>query len=459
MAEYIESVAAYIRVSTQEQKMHGYSVAAQRQLLEQYADSNSLRITGWYVDEGVSGQKPIMKRKELRRMAEDAQKRLFSRIIFIKLDRFFRSVPEYHAMMRMIEPVKWTATEEKYDMTTPQGRMMVNMKLTIAEYEAQQTGERIRLVNEYKANAGIPSMSDHSLPIGFRIEKTENGKKVVHDQHEIFADIVQYALRSGSIRATMEYANTVHGTSISYRQMSIFLRSPLLCGRYRNNEHYCDGYITAREYEQLQQMTKTQPRNASRTYIFSGLIRCPECGRPLSGAVHCKTVKGKRYEYLGYRCPNHRINKTCGFASILFDSKIETMMLERIEPVLAGKIAESIEIRQRGKKAKNRIDELNRELERLNYAWQKGRIQMADYDSRYDDLQKKIAAERTAAEESNVVDYSSVSAILSSGWRQMYTQLTAENKRSFWKSFIQSIEVVWKPGVDGEKRISDIKFF
>lgn len=129
--EYVEALAGYLRCSTSEQKINGLSIEAQRHLLESYCEKNQnkCRIVKWYIDEGVSGTKLIAKRPALRQMAEDAQKGLFSRIVFIKLDRFFRSVPEYHEYMKLISPVTWTATEEKYDLTSANGRAFVQMKL------------------------------------------------------------------------------------------------------------------------------------------------------------------------------------------------------------------------------------------------------------------------------------------------------------------------------------------
>lgn len=125
----VELVAAYIRVSSQEQKLHGLSLAAQEQKLREYAEAHNMKIVEWYRDEGVSARKLIRKRPELQRMIRDAEQGKFDRIIFIKLDRFFRSVAEYHECMKRISPVVWTTTEEKYDLSTAQGRMLVNMKL------------------------------------------------------------------------------------------------------------------------------------------------------------------------------------------------------------------------------------------------------------------------------------------------------------------------------------------
>lgn len=126
--EKIEPVAAYIRVSSTEAALHGLSLSAQEMKLNEFAKKNNMKIVEWYRDEGVSGRKLIKNRPELQRMIHDAQKGMFERIIFIKLDRFFRSVAEYHECMKQIAPVVWSTTEEQYDLTTANGRMLVNMK-------------------------------------------------------------------------------------------------------------------------------------------------------------------------------------------------------------------------------------------------------------------------------------------------------------------------------------------
>ena len=60
--DYIEEVAAYIRVSTQEQKLHGISLDAQVEKLTEYAEKHNMKIVEWYKDEGVSGRKLIKNR-------------------------------------------------------------------------------------------------------------------------------------------------------------------------------------------------------------------------------------------------------------------------------------------------------------------------------------------------------------------------------------------------------------
>lgn len=82
----VERVACYIRVSHQEQKLHGLSLSAQEQKLREYAEKHNMKIVGWYKDEGVSGRKLIKNRPELQRLIHDAEEGKFDRIIFIKFN-------------------------------------------------------------------------------------------------------------------------------------------------------------------------------------------------------------------------------------------------------------------------------------------------------------------------------------------------------------------------------------
>ncbi len=49
----MKRAALYIRVSTEEQAMHGYSLAAQRESLTKYAKEHDLFIFDYYTDEPV----------------------------------------------------------------------------------------------------------------------------------------------------------------------------------------------------------------------------------------------------------------------------------------------------------------------------------------------------------------------------------------------------------------------
>lgn len=430
-----ERVACYIRVSTQEQKLHGISLDAQRDKLSEYANVHNLKIVEWYEDEGVSGRKLIKNRPALQRMLKDAKKNKFDRIIFIKLDRFFRSVAEYHECMKIIDPIVWTATEEKYDLTTANGRAFVNMKLTIAELEADQTGERIRLVNDYKVKTGQAVTG--SVPWSHKIVTTQSGKKVVvnPDTKDECIAVIDYYIQTHSLRKTLEYANPYH-KFYDLKGLKKWLSNPLLIGSYHDNNSYCEPLISVDKYNKVQSILPNnirQPR--CNTPIFSKLLLCPECGRHLVAVTSKQTVKGVDYRYVKYRCDN---SKRCGYTSVLSENLIEKCMLDNLEPELSKLSISSYNVTCKEKT----IDttSIKAEIDRLNYMFEKGRINVNDYDKKYDSLQVKL----TEAEYTPEVDadkLAKINEILSSGWRSIYEALDREHKRDFWHNIFKDVMI------------------
>ena len=461
----VERVAAYIRVSHQEQKLHGLSLDAQKMKLIAFAKAHGFKIVEWYMDEGVSGRKLIKKRPELQRMIQDAEAGNFERIIFIKLDRFFRSVAEYHECMKRIAPVIWTTTEEEYDLSTANGRMLVNMKLTIAEMEADQTGERINIVNEYKMSTGQPLTG--SMPFGFKIviDETTHRKKIVKDPEyaDILEDVLEHFLTHQSKRGVVTYLRARHHVSMSYNSVCRLLSNPMLYGAYRDNPNYCEAYIDKDTFDKMQEIGKINIKDntrENRVYLFSGLIICPVCGNKMTGTVSTSTKpSGLRYKYKKYRCHNFRLNKNCTNLKVVSENVIEKLLLKNIEKYLEdAKIRNSeVEDSEKTKIPKYDVEQIHAEMDRLNYSWQKGRIRTVEqYEEQYEKLLEKLekAEEEHGAIETK--DFSKIEAVLHEGWRSIYDTLEEEYKRAFWRGIIRSIEVTW---TTEKKEITKINFF
>ena len=461
----VECVAAYVRVSTQEQKLHGLSLDAQKMKLTEYAEKNNMRIVEWYIDEGVSARKLIKKRPELQRMIQDAEKGKFERIIFIKLDRFFRSVAEYHECMKRISPVVWTTTEEKYDLSTAQGRMLVNMKLTIAEMEADMAGERVDLVNEYKLSTGQPLSG--SMPFGFKIvidEKTGR-KKITRDpdEEDVLDDLLKHYMTYQSKKKTIIYAKTAHNVSISHDSLTRLLGNTMLKGAYRDNPKYCEAYLKEEEFDRLQEILSRNVKDntaENRAYIFSGLIKCPKCGCSLKGNIHVHTKpNGKRYRYKRYRCGKMKKDNACDYIMSISENVFERMMLANIEKYLedakvrVSKIAESNAV----KIPQHNIEEIHEQIDRLNYSWQTGKIRKVEqYEKDYAELMEKLEQAEAERGEVAVHDFSNIDAVLHEGWESIYNNLDDAHKRAFWRSFIRSIEIDW---TTKSKKITRVNFF
>lgn len=462
----IERVAAYVRVSTQEQKLHGISLDAQKEKLQEYAEKHGLRIVEWYLDEGVSGRKLIKNRKELQRMIHDAEEGKFDRIIFVKLDRFFRSVAEYHECMKRIDPVLWTATEEKYDLTTANGRAFVNMKLTIAELEADQTGERIDMVNDFKVKTGQPLSG--SVKFCWTIVNVGERKRIIKNPEtvHIMEDLLQHIWTHQSKAATVRYINLKYNMNMTNKSISEILANPWLYGFYRGNPDYLaeqDRYMSKEDFLKMHGFLKRQVRDNSpvRNYIFSGLIKCPCCGKNMKGGASApyKKEDGTQTWYKHYRCQKHKFRRTCTFNKVLVEGTFEKMMLENVKRYFEDAKIESSKIGEAvPQMPQNKVGDIKAEIDRLNYSWQKGRIKADKYDADYDALMSKL--EEAEAETTEVVkqDFSKAEAALTGGWQEIYNALDDAHRRAFWRSFIESIEINadWSRG---NMKIEKINFF
>ena len=148
----MKRVFAYVRVSTEEQAIHGLSIEAQTAALEIWAKENGHRIVSVYTDAGISARKPASKRPALQELLADAQDGKGDLIIFTKLDRWFRNIAEYYKVQEVLEKyhVDWRTIHEDYDTTTASGRLKINIMLSVAQDEADRTSERIKAVNEMK---------------------------------------------------------------------------------------------------------------------------------------------------------------------------------------------------------------------------------------------------------------------------------------------------------------------
>lgn len=460
----VERVAAYVRVSHQEQKLHGLSLDAQKMKLTEYAEKNGMKIVAWYLDEGVSGRKLIKKRPELQRMIQDAEKGLFDRIIFIKLDRFFRSVAEYHECMKRIAPVLWSTTEEDYDLTTANGRMLVNMKLTIAEMEADQTGERIDIVNEYKVQTGQPLTG--SMQIGWKIvtDSATGRKKIIRNPETEIAvmDALQYCLKHQSKRKTVAYLQAKHNIFLSYNSFCNLISNPMLYGAYRDNPAYCEAYIDKETFDRIQDVTKRNIKSntKNRDYLFSGLIKCQECGNVMAGTYHRqKTTAGNVFEYKKYRCANHKINHRCSFHKYVSENVLERMLLADLEKHLENAKIRAAKVLDAEENVMHKatIDEINEQIDRLNYSWRTGKIKKVEqYEKDFAELTAKLEAAERETQQVEVKDFSKIEAVLEGGWREVYNNLDDAHKRSFWRSIIQSIEINW---TTAKKEITKVNFF
>ena len=328
--------ALYIRVSHEEQAMNGYSLQAQENRLRQYALEHNYQIVECYRDEGISARSRPGRRKEFARMLQDVQAGRIDCILFIKLDRWFRNVSDFYTYQAILDKynVVWETTEEDYNTNTAQGRLYLNIKLSIAQNESDTTSERINFVFVDKIKRG--EVISGKLPLGYSIKD----KHIVPDEKApIIRDVFNYYLKTKSIRQTMIYLAEKHGIVRAYPTITQLLRNEKYMGRFYGIDNYAPPIISQDTFSAVQQELK-RPRHhgasfsakeLSEPYLFKGLLRCPSCHHRLVGMR--RRYKDKIYVY--YQCPqsiNH--SDICGNKALYKEPQIEGALLVAIPQLI-----------------------------------------------------------------------------------------------------------------------------
>lgn len=437
--------ALYCRVSTEEQAKFGFSINAQKEELTEYAKANNYSIVDIYSDEGVSGGK--INRPELNRLLEDVKNDMIDIIIFIKLDRWFRSVAHYYKIEEILEEHKvcWKATQEDYETETSSGRFKVNIMLSVSQQFKDATSERIKFVNKSKIKNG--GVLTGKIPFGYKISINEENRKIMAKDEEcehIINDIFEFFLNNHNIRKTLLFINEKYDKKYDIKKIRRVLTNEIYSGKYRDNNNYCKPYISKETYNEIQNILKTKiiVNRGHYSYLFVSLLICPCCGRKLTAHAnnqYCKT----------YRCAKHWADGLCSFNKSINEKIVEAELITSIEKKLQeeyNKYIYNISNTKQVDKTKS-IEKLNNEKNRITVSFNKGWISLEQAELEHSKIDKKIKELYNSSKK--IISYELLN---NNNWLDLYNSLNNENKRIFWRKYIDYIEI------DKEK-LSDKKDF
>ena len=440
-------IAKYVRCSSDEQKKNGYTIGDQLDLIEEFASEHELASVGEYVDEGISATLEISKRKDLARLIEDAKSGKFDIVVFKCIDRFFRNVGEYYECQKQLRAagVTWISIEESdLDPDDDDAAFKINIYLTMAEYEARKTSKRIKFNNKMRIKNKQVVVGAQSFLFPWTVAGEKRQRHLIKnkEKEEMTLDILDFFEKHQSKAATLGYINIKYGMKMVMNSLTQLLTDTLLYGEYKGVQDYVEPYISKERFDRIQDILKRNARYSNthdRVFLFSGLIKCPGCGNNLSGNYGKQDGK---YETYSYRCNAHRVRKICAFNKSISERKIENQLLDNLEVYITNEIAKVETIEEIQPKNNNAIKakKLKAEMERLNMMFRKGRIEEAEYDEEYYKLEKSLKGIEVA-EPTQKRNLDSIKGILETDYRGIYEQLTKENKKAFWRSFIREFAI------------------
>ncbi len=312
----------YLRVSSEDQAQHGYSLMAQRDSCVAKARALGAVEVSEFADEGVPGT--LLDRPGLGALRQAVARRAVDIVVIYDPDRFARSLAHQLLVTEEIERAGVRLEFVNFEwQNTPEGKLFYAMRGAFAEYEREKIRIRTSTGRIQKARQGkLPMVVE---PYGYRYDAQQSLLVVDPYQSEIvrriFSEIVDHGEGLNGIAKllTRDRVPTQKGHSIWHRQVvRQIARNPVYMGIFYANRLNTAGMginrfrsvgdkvrpsIRPREewipirvppivdpqtWHRAQMLmdqraAEWQRQRHGTTYLLSGLLRCEICGQTMTG--------------------------------------------------------------------------------------------------------------------------------------------------------------------------------
>ena len=352
-------VGVWIRVSTPDQAA-GESPEHHLIRGKQYAAMNDWTVVETYDLAGVSG-KTVWEHPECQRMLRDVKRGHIQGLIFSKLARLARNTRELLDFSEyfQVNQAHLISLEEKFDTSTPAGRLFFTFIGAIASWEREEIASRVKASISVRAKLGKPLGSKATY--GFKWEK----QKLVQVPEEILVRKLAFDLflehrRKGAVSRLLNLKGYRTREGKKFRDMNIrrMLECTSAIGNYRTNQWKalkngqremkpesewgsvpCDPVVTEETFRRVSEILEHQVKPTRKpgkkpVQIFAGLLKC-SCG-------------GKLYVYT--RSPNYTCQKCKNKIS-------KTTMEEIFLGTIADELTDTTRLTAHIQKAKQKISE------------------------------------------------------------------------------------------------------
>lgn len=441
----------YTRVST-EMQVEGYSLAAQREKLQRYAEYNEMQIVREFSDEGRSGKNTVDRPafQDLMNKIQNREDNIDFVLVF-KLSRFGRNAADVLFNLQIMQDfgVNLICVEDGIDSSKDAGKLMISVLSSVAEIERENIRVQTMEGRQQKAREG--GWNGGQAPYGYKIDK-EKGILVIEETE---AELVRLIFDKYVNTPNMGYNGVAkwlneHGYQKQIRQNSTYSRpsasfvkgvldNPVYTGKIaygrrkaekidgtRNEYHIVkqdeynqyDGkheaiiseetWRLAREKRIKNAFKREKRYSLEHAHILSGVVKCPVCGAPMYGVVNRKKKKDGSGEFYTdmwyYICSNvKRTNgKACTFRKHLRQDGIDAQVREVVQEALRNMDFTNLVKSTIG--TLDNMDALQTERENLESAKKKAERQKSKllkkimaldadddlYDAMYEDLQSLL---------------------------------------------------------------------
>ncbi|MDO4549435.1 MAG: recombinase family protein, partial [Clostridia bacterium] len=327
--------AAYARYSTSNQTH--LSIERQFYAIDEYCEREGLSVSGYYADEAQTGTNT--NREGFTRLIADAEKHLFDTVIIYDMARGSRDVCDWFAFrkeMKRLGVAVISVTNKLGDIDNPDDFLTESITAVLGQHQVLQYRRDSIAGKRARARKGL--FCGGTPPLGYDIS---GGHYVVNALEapvvgmifEMYAAGASYNDILAAVARTGVTGKT--GRPILRNSLYYILSNERYTGRFawfENEERYMHKHVgrkgsdpivkddiiprlvsdetwrlVRRRMEENKTLGKGRGKGPNRQYLLAGLVRCGECGRPMTGL----TTVAKGREYVSYSCLGKRNEHIC----------------------------------------------------------------------------------------------------------------------------------------------------
>ncbi len=304
----------FCRVSSKEQEETGYSLPAQKKLLEDYSIQHDYIVAKVFsISESASGEK---QRKIFNEMLAYLEKNHIDILVVEKTDRLTRNHRD------AVEVDKWINKDSNRQVhfvkenfvlhkdSKSNEKFIWNIKVSVAQYYIDNLSEEVKKGQKEKLSQGwLPTKP----PIGYKTIG-EKGHRI-HVVDEITKPLAikmfkyyvsgNYSLERLATKLYEEGLRSVNGKKVPKSRIHEYLSDPFYIGMNRWNGKQSNGnqetFIDKDIFNKVQLLLKgkTTPKVNKHDFPFKGQVKCAEC----KGLVTWEIQKGTNYGHCNHYRP------------------------------------------------------------------------------------------------------------------------------------------------------------
>lgn len=416
-------IGGYVRVSTEEQAaLVDGSLDNQKYRINAYVDLKNLQEPGWgkiidfYIDDGYSAKDT--KRPAFQKMMSDLRKGKINHILIADLSRLSRNISDFSSILEMLKEneASFLSIKEQFDTSTPAGKMMLFNMINLAQFEREQTAERVALGCHSRAMRGLLN-GGHEI-LGFDKTPDKKNSYVINEREaEKVKLIFKIFLEECSLNRTAtklkelgiipkvkknRKEKIVERGLWTHQTLGSLLRNAAYIGmREVNRKNKNSDLKFLKPYQKYQLVKATWPaiidlntfdsvqkllsenllnerrrlsKSQRRVFLASGIIHCKECGRAMVGSSsHSENIVHRYYIHASSKgdiitCPVKRIRAeeveeaiSNHFSNIVLKANYLESVAQRIYSQVDGNKSTVNRIKQdMQKELKKTVDEMEK---------------------------------------------------------------------------------------------------